>query len=229
MTISQTPGRIRWAPRVSREKLRRLYQADARRIVDEELLDDVGTTLYCRCQDILIVSDAAEGRMICHQCRSIIARDGDDKDQIIVCSSCGWSIGWGDYQRTYRHHELYARGLTEEIQHFISAWERASSPREKMLLIDRLIHVWHWEARTDHDLGGPRRLISSRAAASRSSNFSMHYPGVAGQNDSALWSLRKAQFATGRSSARRYLAPRRRAVAARTRRGPAKHANAKGR
>jgi hypothetical protein len=48
---------------------------------------------------------------------------------------------------------------------------------------------------------------------------------AAAQNASARVT---AQFATGRSSDPRYLAPSRRAVAANTRSGPAKHINAKG-
>jgi len=140
---------------VRREKLRRLYENDARRIVDADLLDDVGTTLYCRCRDILIVCDAAEGRIKCHECGGVIVRHDDAKKRVLICGNCGWAIRWGDYQRTYQHQELYARGLTEEIQRFMAGWERAASAREKMLLIDRLIHTWHWEARKDRDRGRP--------------------------------------------------------------------------
>lgn len=137
------------------EKLHRLYESDARGIIDAELLDDVGTTLFCRCRDILIVSDAAEGRVKCPSCAATIAHIGDDKDQMLVCAKCGWKRAWGDYQKSYRHHELYARGLTDALTEFMARWERARAQREKMLLIDRLIHVWHWESRTDHAQGRP--------------------------------------------------------------------------
>jgi hypothetical protein len=46
-------GKPRWSARVRKEKIRQLYQKDASGIVDEELLDDVGTTLYCRCVSII--------------------------------------------------------------------------------------------------------------------------------------------------------------------------------
>jgi len=153
--MADTTTKARWAPRVRREKLKRLYESDAQRIVDEDLLDDVGITLYCRCRDILIVSDAAEGRVKCGRCAQVIAHRGGDKAAILTCAHCGWSTKWGDYQRTYQHHELYARGLTEEIHHFMEGWERAADARTKMLLIDRLIHAWHWEARNDHPIGRP--------------------------------------------------------------------------
>ncbi len=148
--------RIRWAPRVRREKLRRLYEGEARGILDAELLDDVGTTIYCRCRDILIVSDAAEGRVVCPRCAGAIARErGDDPNQIIECGNCGWAMGWREFRRSYQHHELYARGMTDAIVEFMRGWERANKPRDKMTLVDRLIHVWHWETSREHEKGRP--------------------------------------------------------------------------
>jgi hypothetical protein len=148
-------ARIRWAPRVRREKLRRLYEGEAGGMLDAELLDDIGTTIYCRCRDILIVSDAAEGRVKCLRCDSVIVRAGDDLEQMIVCGSCGWESRWDDYRRSYRHQELYARGLTAPIVEFMGGWERAASAREKMMLVDRVIHVWHWETTRGREKGRP--------------------------------------------------------------------------
>jgi hypothetical protein len=45
--------------------------------------------------------------------------------------------------------------LTEALVEFMQRWEQARVPRKKMRLIDRLIHVWHWESRTDHAKGRP--------------------------------------------------------------------------
>src|SRR5215469_8077102 len=67
-------GKPKWSPRVPMEKLRRLYQNDATRIVDEELLDDVGITLYCRCESILEASDALLGKVHCPSCANVIIR-----------------------------------------------------------------------------------------------------------------------------------------------------------
>ena len=44
---------IRESRRVPRHKIRRLYESDARGMLDEELLDDVGYGIYARCQDII--------------------------------------------------------------------------------------------------------------------------------------------------------------------------------
>jgi ribosomal protein S27AE len=148
--------RIRWAPRVRREKLRRLYEGEARGILDANLLDDIGTTIYCRCRDILVVSDAAEGRVACPRCAGVVARErGDEPKQVIECGRCGWKMSWRDFRRSYQHHELYARGMTDAIGEFMRGWERAEKPRDKMTLIDRLIHVWHWETKPDRQKGRP--------------------------------------------------------------------------
>jgi hypothetical protein len=128
---------------------------EARGILDSNLLDDVGTTIYCRCRDILIVSDAAEGRVSCPGCGHTVMRKSDDPEVLLECGSCGWSARWGDYRKGYRHQELYARGLAEAIGEFMRGWERAMAAREKMFLIDRMIHVWHWQASRDHQTGRP--------------------------------------------------------------------------
>jgi hypothetical protein len=148
--------RIRWAPRVRREKLRRLYESESRGILDADLLDDIGTTIYCRCRDILVVSDAAEGRIVCPRCAGAVARDrGDDPEQEVECGSCGWRMSWRDFRRSYQHQELYARGLTDAIGEFMRGWEGAEKLRDKMTLIDRLIHVWHWETKPGRQKGRP--------------------------------------------------------------------------
>ena len=67
----QGRNEIRWTPRVPKAKIRRLYEADAQGIVDQELLDDVGTTLFARCQDILTIKAARMGHVRCDREASI--------------------------------------------------------------------------------------------------------------------------------------------------------------
>ena len=68
--MAQAP--IRWARRVQQQKVRQLYASDARGIVDEELIDDVGYAMYARCESIRAVTEAHSGRAMCHSCRAII-------------------------------------------------------------------------------------------------------------------------------------------------------------
>ena len=148
-------GKPEWSPRVSREKIRRLYQNDVSGIVDEELLDDVGTSFYCRCESILDASDAALGTVHCPSCANTIMRASTHKHEQILCGKCGWTIRWTDYQRTYQHKDLWGGGFADSMREFRARWEASPSPREKMLLIDRLIHVWHWQFSKVHGASRP--------------------------------------------------------------------------
>ena len=54
---------IHWGTGVPKRKLRRLYESDARGLLDEEPLEEVGDLLYQRCRDILKIKDAKSGRV----------------------------------------------------------------------------------------------------------------------------------------------------------------------
>jgi hypothetical protein len=57
----QTSPMIEWASRVNPAVTRRLYDTDARSIVDEEQIDDVGYAPYWRCQSIIAATEARDG------------------------------------------------------------------------------------------------------------------------------------------------------------------------
>jgi hypothetical protein len=149
---------VRWAARVAPAKIRRLYQTDARGIHDKELIDEIGFGLYARCQSIITVTEAAAGRVACPDCDAIVLREARDKpdepDETLRCD-CGWETTWASYHRTWQHQELYGGGAVDAFEHFVRDWPRAESPQRKMLLIDQLIHRWHWQARADRALGRP--------------------------------------------------------------------------
>jgi hypothetical protein len=58
--INDGRSEIRWSPRVPQWKIQRLYESDAQGLLDEELLDDVGITLWLRCRDILTIHEAKD-------------------------------------------------------------------------------------------------------------------------------------------------------------------------
>ncbi len=62
----------RWPPRVKKSALRRLYESEAAGLMDEELLEDVGITLWMRCRAILDVARAVAGQVICPHCQQPI-------------------------------------------------------------------------------------------------------------------------------------------------------------
>lgn len=140
-------NRIQWAPRVTCQKVLRLYQKDAQGIRDEELIDDVGYGLLARCESIRIVSDAYRGRIECPQCSALVTEDGQgpsrDKQHLFHCRECGWQMLWGEYHKTFQGQQLRGQNFEPELKYFLKHFSKARTPAEKMLLIDRLIHAVH--------------------------------------------------------------------------------------
>jgi hypothetical protein len=158
-----TSPRIRWAPKVKQEKIWSLYQQDARGIMDEELIDEVGWALYSRCQSILWVTD--RNRVSCPRCHQVIVCPSErwSRDVPIVCPRCAWQATFGQWRDSWRHRDLHGGNAMPAFRSFVEQWERANSPRERMLLIDRLIHAFHWSLRQNQPFGpAGRNLIEGK-------------------------------------------------------------------
>ncbi len=151
---------IRWSPRIQKWKIRRLYESDAKGLLDEELLDDVGITLLLRCRDILTIHEARKGRVKCPRCAkrkkyTIIERaprKGDVRDQVLTCAECGWQITWGEYAQSFKRKQLNSGGAVTAFRRYLKDYKTARTPKEKMLVIDRLIHEFHYSLRKQPDL-----------------------------------------------------------------------------
>jgi len=131
-----------------------LYELDAQGVRDEELIDAVGYALYSRCISILHVSDAMQGNVHCPQCDTIIHHQASDPTAMLQCPTCSWETQWGEYHHTYRTQELGAIGAADMLQDYVANWERVRTPGDKMLLIDQLIHRWHWETQRERPKSG---------------------------------------------------------------------------
>jgi len=96
---------IQWSSRVPAAQVRRLYEGDARGLLDDELLDDVGHGIYVRCQDILTISQAQRGKVKCPCCENIILRRKSNRSttrssvhtfrwetELLRCRLCNWQI-----------------------------------------------------------------------------------------------------------------------------------------
>jgi hypothetical protein len=153
-------GELRWASRVNPRLIRRMYDNDARGIVDEELIDEVGFALLARCIAILRVTEASAGRITCPRCEQMFRRrDGDLR---IRCGSCGWSVLWQDFVASYQHKFLVGGGAVAMLEDFVRRFSGARSARERLLAIDRLIHVFHWELIHKPGRPGARGLIYAK-------------------------------------------------------------------
>lgn len=136
--------RPQWNPRVPQHKVRRLYENDARGILDEELVQDVAITLYLRCQSIMLATEAHEGRATCPRCGGKIPHDWN-KEKVITCDGCGWQTTWGAYFKTYQDKQLVGGGAVFAFQAYLEEYPKSDSARLRWLLVDRLIHVFHNE------------------------------------------------------------------------------------
>jgi hypothetical protein len=134
---------VRWASKVAPEKIRRLYEADAAGLGDEELLDEVGCGLYVRCVSILEVTEAALGRAKCHGCGGII-RHRAGRDEGLRCEGGGWGASWRGCQRGYKGKQLFGGAALGAFRQFVEKYPTARTYAERMLLVDRLIHEFHW-------------------------------------------------------------------------------------
>jgi hypothetical protein len=138
------PPSLRWEPRIAPEKIRRLYETDARGLQDEELLDEVAYALYARCDSIVTVTEAVRhGRLKCPCCTRSIPLDR--REEMIRCAECSWELRRAAFRGSYRGQRLNGLGAIDAFRAYVEQFLSARTPGEKMLLIDRLIHVMHNE------------------------------------------------------------------------------------
>jgi len=84
------PVAPRWARRVAKWKIARIYEDDASGIHDDELLNDVAYTLFSRCKSMLMVEAARNGHATCPVCESIVEHTAQ-KGCLLECKNCDWA------------------------------------------------------------------------------------------------------------------------------------------
>jgi len=137
-----------WAPRVTQREIRRLYETDAKGIHDEDLIDEVGYGLLARCLSSIDAALAVRGKARCPRCSRMVTHTGR-KEELLHCE-CGWELTWGDYFKTIQHKQLLgAEPVLDQFRSFVQAFSADRTPPEKTLLIDKLIHGFHWYYKTN--------------------------------------------------------------------------------
>lgn len=139
--------KIRWAPKVRQEKLWRLYQTDGQGLLDEDLLIDVGYAILARCESIFQI---AEGKVSCPRCGTIFFvrepyTDGGDISVTCPAKDCGWQVTAQEYNQSIRHRELHIGQAAPAFEAYVRDFPKARTPQERMLVIDTLIHAFHWD------------------------------------------------------------------------------------
>ena len=158
------PGRddIHWSPRLAPTTIRRLYESEAAGHADEALLDDVGMTLLLRCQDILDIDAARRGTIVCARCKhagtrtllarpdlSAVRRTEREQADVVTCPVCAWSITWREYEKSYHKRQLHIGGAGPAFRAYVAGYPTARTPQQKMILIDQLVHAFHFSLATD--------------------------------------------------------------------------------
>src|SRR5262245_61838332 len=111
--------KIRWARKVSRAKIRQLYQTDARGIMDETLIDEVGTALYARCQSVLRVSQA---QALCPRCGQLFPVGwGRSTQELIACPTegCSWQTTYEQWHQSWRHQDLIGTNAATAFENYL--------------------------------------------------------------------------------------------------------------
>jgi len=139
MNIYETKD-FRWAPRLSKNEIYRLYTFEASELLDEELLDEVGIGLYSRCETIKQVTER-----LCPNCSGAIqgAFAGDDPDRPITCQRCQWVSQWKHYHRSYKSDRIHGGRAYKYFLAYLQEYPLCKTARDKMLAIDRLMHYLH--------------------------------------------------------------------------------------
>ena len=125
-----------------------MYQTDARGIRDPDLINEVGIALLARCESILTATAAALGKYECPECLATWEQPRGKRERL-KCDSCGWTITWAEFKKTYQHKQLSAGGAQSFFEEFVTAFTRANDLGQKMILIDTLIHRFHSELEED--------------------------------------------------------------------------------
>lgn len=132
-----------WAPRVEPHKIQRLYENDARGIYDEELIDDVGFSLFARCRSFIRAVEATTGKATCPHCGKIVLHQFKSYE-VLRCEDCHWELTWKEYFATIQHKQLSgAEPVLQLFQGYILAFGEAKTYPQKVFLIDQLIHGFH--------------------------------------------------------------------------------------
>lgn len=134
---------FRWAPRVEQKNILKLYEEDSKNIINKELLEEVGISLYLRAESIISVNQIhSSGICRCPVCSKMVKVSCDKQ---YICH-CGWTIDALELHQTYKGKQLVGADLVDLAKNFISDWNNSLRDSAKqMMAIDYLIHRFHWE------------------------------------------------------------------------------------
>jgi hypothetical protein len=138
-------NKFHWARKLPGQKLQQMYNSDAQGIQNEELVDEIGYTLYARCLQAKEEMELIQAyKMKCHNCGIIL-----QVDKLLIECECGHQYLFRDYMRSYRKNNMPHGSAKYKFATFIKNWEGVQGYANKMRLIDNLIHEFHFNLLTN--------------------------------------------------------------------------------
>ena len=136
--------KIKWEPRIKPELIQKLYQTDALGIQDTELCDEVGMRLYLRCQTIVRVKN---DEVVCPRCGAVFVIQTSHKEAVTLCPTkgCEWHTTRLEYQQSWSKKRIWGANAIPAFEEFYDRYPKLRTYKDKMLLIDKLIHSFHWD------------------------------------------------------------------------------------
>ncbi len=141
---AKDPAKIRWAPRLPPALLKRLYDSDASGIQDIELCNDVGSTLYSRCRTFALV---LRHEVDCPECGTVFPVSSQ-RTSHCPGNGCEWHTTTSGYNKSVKNYSAYPGRAVDAFRSFYRRYPNAKVYKEKMLLIDRLVHSFHVSEKT---------------------------------------------------------------------------------
>jgi len=153
-------AKIRWAPRLRPQLLKRLYDSDAQGFQDLELCDEVGMILHMRCRTYVLVQ---HGEVECPVCRTVFKvshLDDYTSQGETHCpqEGCTWFTTRSVYRQSIHNHYANPGRAMDAFQSFYEHYPHARTYKQKILLIDQLIHQFHVDEKT----GDAVKSVASR-------------------------------------------------------------------
>ena len=122
------------APRVRRAQIERFYRTCGEGLLDKETIEDVGVSLYARCQSML-------GNLNCPDCSAPLQRHS----RSLRRGGCAWECTWSEFRQTTGGKHLSPGRMRPFIAEYVQQYATAKTLGEKIVLIDTLIHRFHGE------------------------------------------------------------------------------------
>ncbi|MBI4732281.1 MAG: hypothetical protein HY781_09210 [Chloroflexi bacterium] len=143
--------KIYWYPKLRQAQIRQLYRNDALGAVDEDLVEEVGFSLFQRCRSIQTVT---RREVECPRCGTTFPMCEPDSWKMLSgvqsCPTpgCGWETTAEQWHASWTKRDLLGTAATQAIETYLRDYPQAKTPQERMVCIDQLIHAFHISLRT---------------------------------------------------------------------------------